>query len=843
MATLERLVVELATEASEYHKGLGQAASATSSWGSKLAGIAGKAALGAMAAAGVAIAGIGVAGVKEFVGFQNSMNEVFTLLPGMTADAMGKMQADVKAFAQEFGVLPNETVPALYQAISSGIPKDNVFAFLETAQKAARAGVTDLTTTVDGLSTVVNAYGKDILSATQASDLMFTAVKMGKTTFEEMSGSIFQVVPTAAALGVGFDQVAAAMAAITLQGVPTSVAATQLRQLLVELSKAGSEASEAFVQLAGKGFQEFIGEGKTLQDALNLMAGGLTTTSSNAATAGKKTEDLRRSMDRLNDRLAVARQRQSEFNDKTAESVRLGNQQTIDQITADLAALDGELAGVSVTSSTTTTKMTDLFGSVEAGNAALMLTGSGTETFTNILGEMGNSAGATDAAFATMSGGIQASLDRLKAGWAVMLLDVGERAAPAFAGLVDMANKAMPYVGELILAMVDTGAKAVGSLKKAWDEDFGGIRSSIEKFQDDLIRMKIRYLVLWQDMKEPVAKFQRDIEPDLIRIRIRFLVMWEDIRKSLLGSAIDTDWRTFWGGVTEDFLEWARQQVEDLEGTMADLRTAAKAGMALLGGDWETFWDEFFKLEPQTLTFNGVPIYDWFNTHLLDPLRRVMETWRYLQSLRGDGEPTGIQYDTGDPTGVPSGRAGGRGMDRQAQFDVAGLELPVLPPMTQEVALDFASGRSSGFDVLGNVFNSRDMIAGLKQAGELAARMAESGAAQLATLRDGMGNQVDYARDLIASLRDTGDAANQENGVRRLEAILAQMSEAISFDFAPGVALPDALRSGESGGAVERGSGGAGQTNHFTFNISATSEAEAKSGVLAALRQAGVAFA
>ena len=148
MATLETLVVKLATEATEYARGLGDASKKTSSWGANLAGIAGKAALGVMAAAGTAIAAVGVAGVKEFVGFQNSMNEVFTLLPGMSADAMGQMQGDVKNFAKEFGVLPSETIPALYQAISAGVPKDNVFDFLEVAQKAARGGVTSLETAV-----------------------------------------------------------------------------------------------------------------------------------------------------------------------------------------------------------------------------------------------------------------------------------------------------------------------------------------------------------------------------------------------------------------------------------------------------------------------------------------------------------------------------------------------------------------------------------------------------------------------------------------------------------------------------------------------------------------------
>ena len=55
------------------------------------------------------------------------MNEVFTLVPQASAEARDKMIADVKAFSSEMGILPEKAVPALYQAISAGVPQDNVF--------------------------------------------------------------------------------------------------------------------------------------------------------------------------------------------------------------------------------------------------------------------------------------------------------------------------------------------------------------------------------------------------------------------------------------------------------------------------------------------------------------------------------------------------------------------------------------------------------------------------------------------------------------------------------------------------------------------------------------------
>lgn len=234
-------------------------------------GSIGKLAVGA-AAGGVAALGAGaVLAAKDFVGFEQQMREVFTLLPGISGGAMDAMTDQVKGFSREFGVLPEETVPALYQALSAGVPSDNVFSFLETAQKAAAGGVTELTTAVDGITSVVNAYGEEVIGATESSDMMFTAVRLGKTTFGELSGSLSNVTPTASALGLGFENLTAAIATMTSQGVSTSQSTTQLRQLLVELSKEGTVASGAFQEIANVGFAEFIDQGGNLQDALGVM--------------------------------------------------------------------------------------------------------------------------------------------------------------------------------------------------------------------------------------------------------------------------------------------------------------------------------------------------------------------------------------------------------------------------------------------------------------------------------------------------------------------------------------------------------------------------------------------
>lgn len=209
-------------------------------------------AAGLLAAAGLTT--MAARSVSAFAEFDTGMREVFTLMPGMSDTAMTAMTDDVKAFGAEYALTTEQVIPALYQALSAGVPADNVMTFMATAAQTARGGATDLETAVDGLTSAVNAYGTGMLDAQDAADIMFTGVRLGKTTIGDLSDALFQVAPIAAASGVSFDQVVAALAAMSASGVPTRVAATNLRGALVELGKEGTIAADKFKEISGQTF-------------------------------------------------------------------------------------------------------------------------------------------------------------------------------------------------------------------------------------------------------------------------------------------------------------------------------------------------------------------------------------------------------------------------------------------------------------------------------------------------------------------------------------------------------------------------------------------------------------
>ena len=246
--------------------------------GSALKGIAGLATgpVGAtvvgVAALTAATAGFGVKAVQASGEFQKGMNMVYTMLPNASQQTKDKLSKDVLDLSEKYGQSANNISNSMYQALSAGVKANDVKGFLDVAQQATIAsGLNDTSVAVDGITSVVNAFGEKNISAKKASDLMFTAVRKGKTTFPEMASSIAQVSPVASSLGVQFSDLTAVVATMTAKGTPTSETMTQMKAAFSEFSKGSSTASKEFKAATGKSFKDFIAQGGNLQTAMQAL--------------------------------------------------------------------------------------------------------------------------------------------------------------------------------------------------------------------------------------------------------------------------------------------------------------------------------------------------------------------------------------------------------------------------------------------------------------------------------------------------------------------------------------------------------------------------------------------
>ena len=179
--------------------------------------------------------------------YDAATREIWTLMD-ISEKKMGDYAARVEELGVAYGQAGKTALRAFYQVVSAGYQGEEGFKVLQAAMKAATAGVTDAFTAVDVLTTVLNSYNLRADQALYVSDILFTIVKRGKTTFRELASTMGRLAGIAAPLGVTLEELGAALAFLT-RTLPTEEAVTALRAAMMELTKPGSELSEVLQEL------------------------------------------------------------------------------------------------------------------------------------------------------------------------------------------------------------------------------------------------------------------------------------------------------------------------------------------------------------------------------------------------------------------------------------------------------------------------------------------------------------------------------------------------------------------------------------------------------------------
>jgi TP901 family phage tail tape measure protein len=214
--------------------------------------------------------------------FDLELRKVGSLVGGFTNTEMKNMNQAVLGVSSSLGIDAVDAAKAMYEAISAGVPKENVIDFLKVAAPAAIAGVTSTEVAVDALTSVINAYGLETSAAKGLSDQMFQAVNLGKFTFEELGTSISIATPLASSLGVSFGEVLGAATTLTSQGYSVSEAMTSVRSAMVAIispntdmkdliKQTGYESGQAMITALG-----FQGSLEALRTTANNNVGTLT---------------------------------------------------------------------------------------------------------------------------------------------------------------------------------------------------------------------------------------------------------------------------------------------------------------------------------------------------------------------------------------------------------------------------------------------------------------------------------------------------------------------------------------------------------------------------------------
>lgn len=178
----------------------------------------------------------------------------------------GEINAQLSRMSKDTGVDERLLSEALYQTVSAIGDITDKYKLLDTANKLAKTGFTDVMQAVDGLTTVLNAYGMEASEAARVADVFVKAQKYGKMTVAEFQGELYKTVPVATQLGLTIEDIAGSLAHLTARGTKAAVAQTQMAAFMRELLSSDTELSEFSRRMSGMSVQAYMEQGNNIFD-------------------------------------------------------------------------------------------------------------------------------------------------------------------------------------------------------------------------------------------------------------------------------------------------------------------------------------------------------------------------------------------------------------------------------------------------------------------------------------------------------------------------------------------------------------------------------------------------
>ena len=208
------------------------------------------------------------------MGFETAIAQVETIAGDASVKYKGNMMDMSDAIMQlssDTGIAAEDIALATYGAISAGVDTSKSVEFVATANALAVGGFTDMATSVDVLTTTMNAYGDKAGTAESISDKLITTQNLGKTTVNELASSMGKVIPTASAYGVSIDNLCASYVAMTKGGIATAESTTYMKSMLNELADSGSAVGTILQDETGQSFGQLMASGMSLAAVIDIL--------------------------------------------------------------------------------------------------------------------------------------------------------------------------------------------------------------------------------------------------------------------------------------------------------------------------------------------------------------------------------------------------------------------------------------------------------------------------------------------------------------------------------------------------------------------------------------------
>lgn len=280
-----------------------------------------------------------IQGVKDAVKYRQAIAEIQTISQdsARTADEWFR---SAKALSTAFGTDIASQLEATYQSLSNQVAKGSeVTSFLAEANTLAITATASTEQSVNALSSVINAYGLEASDAADISAKLFKGIELGRFRLGQIANTMGNVTVLASQVGISIDEMVAALATLTRQGVPAAAAMTQIRGIMQKLISPSEEMSKFLKSIgfeSGRAAVEALGFAGVLQRMETYADGSLTVLNKlvprmrgftgTVGLTGKGLNEYRDSLEKVQSAEASYAQAQEKALDNAAQNSRAAYQ-------------------------------------------------------------------------------------------------------------------------------------------------------------------------------------------------------------------------------------------------------------------------------------------------------------------------------------------------------------------------------------------------------------------------------------------------------------------------------------------------------------------------------------
>ncbi len=187
--------------------------------------------------------------VREFSAFESGLARISTVLEDQAMGYLPQYERQIKSLASTLGESKTSLTSGLNYILGALIDPADAMGVLESSVRSAKGGFTDAATTIKLTTQILKAYNMEASETNRIQDILHATVKRGVFTFEELAGSVGDVIGLTAFLDIDLEAVGASLSTMTRAGLSADTAVTALKNILNQFINPTDIATEAAAQL------------------------------------------------------------------------------------------------------------------------------------------------------------------------------------------------------------------------------------------------------------------------------------------------------------------------------------------------------------------------------------------------------------------------------------------------------------------------------------------------------------------------------------------------------------------------------------------------------------------